>query len=76
LHTRDDTAVVAFYRSGYRWDTRTVGDSDQFRHTTMRDFEGDGDLAGIMDSRAFLPRECRLAGRSATSKTLTPARLR
>ena len=55
LHTRDYTAAVAFYRTVYRWDTRTVGDSDQFRYTTMRDPEGDGDLAGIMDARAFLP---------------------
>ena len=32
-----------------------MGDSDEFRYTTMRDPEGKGDLAGIMDARAFLP---------------------
>jgi hypothetical protein len=70
---RDGGSKGYLPRSG----TRTVGDRDQFRYTTMRDFEGDGDLAGIMDARAFLPEECRLAGRSTgTSKTLTPAWLR
>ncbi len=55
LHTRDHAAAVAFYRTVYRWDTNTLGDSDEFRYTTMRDPEGKGDLAGIMDARAFLP---------------------
>ena len=32
-----------------------MGDSDLFCYTTMRDPEGDGDLAGIMDAGAFLP---------------------
>ena len=55
LHTRDHTAAVSFYRSVFRWDTNSVGDSDEFRYTTMRDPNGGEDLAGIMDARAFLP---------------------
>jgi predicted enzyme related to lactoylglutathione lyase len=55
LHTRDHAAAVAFYSAVYRWGTSTLGDSDEFRYTTMRDPEGKGDLAGIMDARAFLP---------------------
>jgi predicted enzyme related to lactoylglutathione lyase len=38
-----------------RWDTTSVGDSDEFRYTTMRDPAGGEDLAGIMDASAFLP---------------------
>ncbi|MGZ4524261.1 MAG: VOC family protein [Mycobacteriaceae bacterium] len=55
LHTRDHAAAVAFYRSVFGWDTNVVGDSDEFRYTTMRHPGGDGELAGIMDATAFLP---------------------
>jgi predicted enzyme related to lactoylglutathione lyase len=55
LHTRDHTVAVAFYRSVFRWETNTIGDSDEFRYTVMRDPDGDGELAGIMDASAFLP---------------------
>jgi predicted enzyme related to lactoylglutathione lyase len=55
LHTRDHTVAVAFYRSVFRWETTTIGDSDEFRYTVMRDPDGDGELAGIMDASAFLP---------------------
>jgi predicted enzyme related to lactoylglutathione lyase len=55
LHTRDYAAAVAFYRSVFRWDTDTIGDSDEFRYTTMRDPSGEGEWAGIMDATAFLP---------------------
>ncbi len=55
LHTRDYAAAVAFYRSVFRWDTDTVGDSDEFRYATMRDPSGEGEWAGIMDATAFLP---------------------
>jgi hypothetical protein len=54
LHTRDHATAVAFYRSVFRWDTDNVGDSDEFRYTTMRDPGGEGELAGIMDASAFL----------------------
>jgi uncharacterized protein len=55
LHTRDHATAVAFYRSVFHWDTDAVGDSDEFRYTTMRDPSGEGELAGIMDASAFLP---------------------
>jgi uncharacterized protein len=55
LLTRDHAAAVAFYRSVFGWDTNVVGDSDEFRYTTMRHPGGDGELAGIMDATAFLP---------------------
>jgi uncharacterized protein len=55
LFTRDHTAAVAFYRAVFHWETNSVGDSDEFRYTTMREPGGDGELAGIMDAAAFLP---------------------
>jgi uncharacterized protein len=55
LFTRDHAAAVAFYRSVFHWETDAVGDSDEFRYTTMRDPSGDGELAGIMDATTFLP---------------------
>ena len=53
LHTRNYDATVAFYRTAFGWDTHTVGDSPEFRYTTLG--EGEGQLAGIMDAAAFLP---------------------
>ncbi len=55
LHTSQHATAVAFYRSVFRWETNTVGDSDEFRYTTMRDPDGEGELAGIMDAASFLP---------------------
>lgn len=55
LHTRDYATAADFYRSVFHWDLHTVGDSDEFRYSTMRDPSGDGELAGIMDAAAFLP---------------------
>jgi len=55
LHTRAHASAVAFYRSVFGWDVNTVGDSDEFRYTTMRGPGGEGELAGIMDATAFLP---------------------
>ncbi len=55
LHTRDYSAAVAFYRSVFAWETDVVGESDQFRYSTMRDPAGEGELAGIMDAAGFLP---------------------
>ena len=53
LWTRDYDASVAFYRNVFRWDTETMGDSPEFRYTTLKG--PDGFLAGIMDASAFLP---------------------
>jgi predicted enzyme related to lactoylglutathione lyase len=55
LLTRDHATAVNFYRSVFHWDTNVVGDSDEFRYTTMRDPRGDGELAGIGDATAFIP---------------------
>ncbi|HVA06136.1 MAG TPA: VOC family protein [Acidimicrobiales bacterium] len=55
LFTRDHARAVAFYRSVFHWETDTVADSDEFRYTTMRNPQGDNDLAGIMDASAWLP---------------------
>jgi predicted enzyme related to lactoylglutathione lyase len=54
LHTRDHAAAVAFYRSVFHWETNTVADSDEFRYATMREPNGEGELAGIMDASAWL----------------------
>jgi len=50
--TRPLLPSVASFTAGTRglWATATM-----FCYTTMRDPEGDGDLAGIMDAGAFLP---------------------
>ncbi len=53
LHTRAHEASVAFYRDVFGWETFAVGDTDEFRYTTLG--EGDGQLAGVMDAAAFLP---------------------
>lgn len=53
LHTRDYDAVVRFYRDVFGWDTEVVGDTPEFRYTTLG--KGDAAVAGIMDASAFLP---------------------
>jgi uncharacterized protein len=53
LFTRDYDSSVDFYRKVFAWDTHTVGDTPDFRYTTLG--EGDDALAGIMDASAFLP---------------------
>jgi uncharacterized protein len=55
LHTRDFDKAVAFYRSAFRWETQVVGDSPDFRYTVMREPNGEGQLAGIMDAQSYLP---------------------
>lgn len=46
LHTRDHDTAVRFYRNVFRWDTRTVSDTDEFRYTVLA--HGDEQLAGIL----------------------------
>jgi uncharacterized protein len=53
LHTRDYRKSVDFYRDVFSWNTKVMGDSDEFRYTT--DADGDTNYAGIMDSTTFLP---------------------
>jgi uncharacterized protein len=55
LDTAHHGRAVDFYRSVFRWETDVVGDTDEFRYTTMRDPSGSGELAGIMDASGFLP---------------------
>ena len=55
LHTRDYDNAVTFYRTVFGWDTFTQGDSPEFRYTTMKNPEGEGDLAGVMDATNHLP---------------------
>ena len=53
LHTRAYDATVDFYKAVFGWDAKTMGDTPDFRYTTLG--EGDDALAGIMDASAFLP---------------------
>jgi hypothetical protein len=55
LLTRDHAGAVDFYRSVFHWETNVVGDTDEFRYTTMQDPDSDWELAGIGDARSFLP---------------------
>ena len=53
LHTPSYDASVAFYRDVFGWDAHTVGDTPEFRYTTLG--EGESALAGIMDSTGHEP---------------------
>ena len=55
LMTRDYEGALSFYRVVYRWETDVVGDSDEFRYSTVRNADGEGEVAGIMDASGFLP---------------------
>jgi predicted enzyme related to lactoylglutathione lyase len=53
LHTRDYAAALGFYRTVLGWETKEIGDTDEFRYTqAMSDGEP---FAGVMDARAWLP---------------------
>jgi hypothetical protein len=56
VHTRDFTTAIKFYQDVFGWKTNTVGDTDEFRYSTMADPEGGIELAGIMDARGFMPK--------------------
>jgi predicted enzyme related to lactoylglutathione lyase len=55
LLTRDFATAIDFYTSVFRWETEVQGDSDEFRYSTMRNPDGEGELAGVMDASAWLP---------------------
>jgi predicted enzyme related to lactoylglutathione lyase len=55
LHTRDFSGAVAFYESVWGVKTDSVGDTDEFRYSTVRNPAGEGEIAGMMDSSSFLP---------------------
>ena len=53
LHTRGYEAALDFYRTVFGWETRVMGDTSEFRYTTVND--GDEQLAGVMDASGHLP---------------------
>jgi predicted enzyme related to lactoylglutathione lyase len=55
LLTRDFSTAIDFYSSVFHWDTKVEADTDEFRYSTMRNPDGEGELAGVMDASAFLP---------------------
>jgi hypothetical protein len=55
LFTRAFSTAVDFYGSVFHWDIKVEGDTDEFRYSTMRNPDGEGELAGIMDASSFLP---------------------
>lgn len=54
LYTRDYSAALAFYREVFGWETQSMGDTDEFRYTTLA-LGPDEWAAGVMDATAFLP---------------------
>lgn len=53
LHTRGYAATLGFYRSVLGWETKEIGDTDEFRYTqAMADGEP---FAGVLDANAWLP---------------------
>jgi predicted enzyme related to lactoylglutathione lyase len=63
---REGDAAVDFDASVLHWDITVEGDTDEFRYSTTRNPDGEGELAGIMDATSFLP-----ADTDATIATLT-----
>jgi predicted enzyme related to lactoylglutathione lyase len=56
LLTTDYEAALGFYRDVLSWDTKVIGDTDEFRYTQLRDPDNEeGGLAGVMDAKSFLP---------------------
>ena len=54
LHTSDFPTAIDFYTSVFHWETKVEGDSDEFRYSTMRNPDGEGELAGVMDASGWL----------------------
>ncbi|HET8930977.1 MAG TPA: VOC family protein [Acidimicrobiales bacterium] len=55
LHTRDHDAAVKFYSSVLDLTVDAVGDTDEFRYSTLNGPSDCGQIAGIMDATAWLP---------------------
>ena len=53
LHSKDFAAAVPFYEQVFGWSMNKVGDTDDFRYSVAQ-IDGE-DVAGLMDSKAFLP---------------------
>lgn len=54
LHTSDYKTAVDFYESVFHWETASMGDTDEFRYSVMKEPGGEDQLAGIMDASSFL----------------------
>jgi hypothetical protein len=54
LYATDYAACLEFYRSVFGWTTDVVSDTDEFRYSTLRNPEGEGELAGVADGRPML----------------------
>jgi hypothetical protein len=54
LHTSDFKKAVDFYESVFHWETTSMGDTDEFRYSVMKEPGGEDQLAGIMDASSFL----------------------
>jgi uncharacterized protein len=56
LCTRDYDGALTFYREVFGWQTQVTSDTADFRYSTMTEpGTADGQLAGVMDGRTFLP---------------------
>jgi uncharacterized protein len=55
LFTSNYATAVEFYRSTFKLDSSVMGDSDEFRYSTLRPKGEEREVAGIMDASAFLP---------------------
>jgi uncharacterized protein len=55
LFAKEYDSAVSFYQNVFGWETTVVGDTPEFRYTTLG--EGDNSKAGIMDASGFLPAE-------------------
>jgi predicted enzyme related to lactoylglutathione lyase len=54
LHTSDFTKAVDFYESVFHWETASMGDTDEFRYSVMKEPGGEDRPTGIMDASSFL----------------------
>ncbi len=57
LFTRDHDTALDFYSSLFDVEVERVGDSDEFRYSTLVGPSDCGQVAGIMDASAWLPDE-------------------
>ena len=55
LFTQEYEAALDFYRTVFHWNIESIGDSDQFRYSVVKNPDAEGELAGIMDATGLLP---------------------
>ena len=54
LYTRNHAASVEFYRDVFQLDVQVMGDTDEFRYSTLNSKHGGDQVAGVMDAASFL----------------------